>query len=173
MAVSVLHWPATHTPPAGQALPQLPQLAASLCRSTHWVPHIVAPAEHHPTHWPLEHPVPPGYTKSPQVVPPGIVRGQNPVAYESGPHEGHRHSGGPGFRGGLRLQFSVPALQVTAHDPLLHVVVPNPGLHAPLQLPQATGSDVRSWQAPEQFVFPNGHTATQFCPSQSCPGLHA
>jgi hypothetical protein len=129
------HCPATQldVPSVGgvQTVPQLPQLALLLVRSTHWL-------------WHAESPV---LQEKPQV--PALHVGFPPVgALHTWPQL-------PQFAGSRLvsahepLQLLVPVAQLSVHVPCEQVELL---LHAVAQAPQCAASDERSLHTPPQFV---------------------
>jgi hypothetical protein len=127
---SIRHVPVTQLWPIGQARPQPPQLAASLCRFTQRpglpgaAPHTVWPAAHEPPQVPIAHvAVPPtgaGHTlpQRPQLVAVVLRLVSQPLA-------------------ALPSQSPKPALQVSRHAPAVQAAVWfAPAVHARPQAPQ-------------------------------------
>jgi len=137
------HAPAEHTKPTPHALPQLPQLLASLCVLTQLVPHVVRPLMHAHALLTQDEPAAQVRMHAPQL--PLLVRVSTHVPPQLVCPAGHRHE---------------PAVQV------------DPPVHARPHIPQCVLLVLVSTQLPLHRVWPIAQVVAQAPVTHDCPALH-
>jgi hypothetical protein len=126
---TTLHDPPEHVDPAGQMLPQPPQLEGSTCSSTHAPPQAVVPPPQIVKHAPAE-----------QTSPSGHVVPHVPQLF-----------GSVWVLAQMVPQSVVPPLHTMPHVPVEHTL---PAGHGLLHFPQLSGSFERFTQAPLHETVP-------------------
>jgi len=147
------HDPPEHVPPAGQVVPQAPQLPLLVCRFTHTIPLPMGP--------------PPMHSVSP-VGQPAVHTPLTQVL--SGPQ---RLPHVPQLRGSVSVSVHVP-LQLVSPPPHTHApfVQEAPVPHCVPHAPQSNGSLERSTHALLQLVVPPLHVVVQTPCEQTWPPVH-
>jgi hypothetical protein len=172
---AVAQWPPLQASGLAQGTAHAPQLAGSLCRSTHRPSHSVIPFEH--THTPPTHAVPPvqAFPQLPQFdgsafgstqLWPHRISSTAQVALQP-PFEHDRSAAHglpqlPQFSGSVLVFVQAPAHSaMAAGQPQWPFRQVEPLLQAMAQLPQWPGSAKRSRHAPAHAVNPALHESAQ------------
>jgi hypothetical protein len=180
------HWPAWHVEFWPHAKPHAPQLAPSVCRLTHALPHWVGVPLGHWPHWPLMHAWPVAHWRPqvPQLLV-SLERSAQPLAQVTWV-PGHLHVPWSQTAPGLQAWPQVPQLPVSvmrsaqvlvlvhsvlaagqAHWPLMQLPF---FAHAVVQLPQCCTSFELSTHAAPQVMSPVPQAHTPWV--HTCSALH-